>query len=65
MPRYLQFLDAGMIFQEMAVELGWTTVASLDPDSFIARAKGLVKRGFKSKDAAEIAARGDHVREAR
>jgi hypothetical protein len=23
-PRYLQFLDAGMIFQEMAVELGWT-----------------------------------------
>ena len=31
-------------------------VASLDPDSFIARAKGLVKRGFKPKDAAEIAA---------
>jgi hypothetical protein len=31
--------------------------ASLDPDSFIARAKGLVKRGFKPKDAAEIAAR--------
>ena len=33
------------------------TVASLDPDSFIARAKGLVKRGFKPKDAAEIASR--------
>ena len=31
-------------------------VASLDPDSFIDRAKGLVKRGFKPKDAAEIAA---------
>ena len=31
-------------------------VASLDSDSFIARAKGLVKRGFKLKDAAEIAA---------
>src|SRR5437016_395052 len=30
--------------------------ASLDPDSFIARAKGLVMRGFKPKDAAEIAA---------
>src|SRR5438128_2212667 len=40
-------------------------VASLNPDSFTARAKGLVKRGFKPKDAAEIAARGDHVREAR
>src|SRR5438046_9623249 len=32
-------------------------VASLDPDSFIARAKGLVKRGFKPKDAADITAR--------
>jgi hypothetical protein len=32
-------------------------VASLDPDTFIARAKGLVMRGFKPKDAAEIAAR--------
>ena len=32
-------------------------VASLDSDSFIARAKGLVKRGFKPKDAVEIAAR--------
>ncbi len=32
-------------------------VASVDPDSFTARAKGLVKRGFKPKDAAEIAAR--------
>ena len=31
-------------------------VASLDPDSLIARAKGLVMRGFKPKDAAEIAA---------
>jgi len=28
-----------------------------DPDSFIARAKGLVKRGFKPKDAADITAR--------
>jgi ABC-type Na+ transport system ATPase subunit NatA len=32
-------------------------VASLDLDTFIARAKGLVMRGFKPKDAAEIAAR--------
>ena len=31
-------------------------VASLDPDTFIARAKGLVMRGFKPKDAAEITA---------
>jgi len=31
-------------------------VVALDPDSFIARATGLVKRGFKPKDAAEIAA---------
>ena len=31
-------------------------VASLNPESFIARAKGLVMRGFKPKDAAEIAA---------
>ena len=30
--------------------------APLDPDSFTARATGLVKRGFKPKDAAEIAA---------
>ena len=33
------------------------SVTSLDPASFIARAKGLVMRGFKPKDAAEIAAR--------
>ena len=32
-------------------------VASLDPDTFIARAKGLVMRGFKPKDAAEIASK--------
>ena len=32
-------------------------VASLDPDTFIARAKGLVMRGFKPKDAAEIVSR--------
>jgi hypothetical protein len=32
-------------------------VASLAPESFINRAKGLVMRGFKPKDAAEIAAR--------
>jgi len=30
---------------------------ALNPESFIARAKGLVMRGFKPKDAAEIAAR--------
>ena len=32
-------------------------VASLNPESFIARAKGLVMRGFKPKDAAEITAK--------
>jgi hypothetical protein len=32
-------------------------VSSLDPDTFIARAKGLVMHGFKPTDAAEIAAR--------
>ena len=32
-------------------------VASLDPDTFIARAKGLVMRGFKPEDAAEIVSR--------
>jgi hypothetical protein len=32
-------------------------VASLDPGSLISRAKGLVMRGFKPKDAAEIAAK--------
>ncbi len=32
-------------------------VAFLNPESFIARAKGLIMRGFKPKDAAEIAAR--------
>src|SRR2546422_1792034 len=32
-------------------------VVPLDLDSFINRAKGLVMRGFKPKDAAEIAAR--------
>jgi len=31
--------------------------ASLAPESFINRAEGLVMRGFKPKDAAEIAAR--------
>ena len=31
-------------------------VVPLDPDSFIARARGLIMRGFKPKDAAEIAA---------
>ena len=31
--------------------------ASFAPESFINRAKGLVMRGFKPKDAAEIAAR--------
>ncbi len=29
----------------------------LNPESFIARAKGLVMRGFKPKDAAEITAK--------
>jgi hypothetical protein len=32
-------------------------LASLDPDSFIARAKELVMRGVKHEDAAEIAAK--------
>jgi len=32
-------------------------VASLNPESFIARAKGLVMRGIKPKEATEIAAR--------
>src|SRR5437667_12904440 len=32
-------------------------VASLDPESFIARAKGLVMRGIKPEDAAEIVSR--------
>src|SRR5438034_6336976 len=32
-------------------------VASLNPESFITRAKGLVMRGFKPKDAAEITAK--------
>ena len=32
-------------------------VVPLDPDSFIARARGLIMRGFKPKDAAEIAVR--------
>jgi len=36
---------------------GHRPVASLAPDSLINRAKGLVMRGFKPKDAAEIAAR--------
>ena len=39
-------------------------VAALNPESFIARAKGLVMRGFKPTDAAEIR-KGDHVREPR
>ena len=33
------------------------TVASRAPESFVTRAKGLVMRGFKPKDAAEIASK--------
>jgi hypothetical protein len=44
-------------FQRHDCAIKHQPVASLAPDTFIARAKGLVMRGFKPKDAAEIVSR--------
>jgi hypothetical protein len=44
-------------FQRHDCALHRQSAASLDPDSFAARARSLIMRGFKPKDAAEITVR--------
>lgn len=48
-------------FQEHDCATHTQPAVSTAPDGFIARARTLIMRGFKPKDAAEITGAGDHL----